>query len=334
MANERATGDNSSHHHHHHSSSQHHSSHHHRKHKKRRMKKLFSRIITVILLLGLAIALYAWKKYQPEERIPDYEEIEITPDMFKKGKTSQATETKEQTNETKKQAESGMELPVPLTDRPETIIKHKAYTLSYNTKHNTPNWVAWVLTRERTYGKLDRQQKFWADPLLPRKNRVDFYDYKESEYDRGHMCPAGDMKWDEKAMYECFYMSNMCPQNHTLNSGSWETLETACRVWARKEGKLYIVCGPVYKPNKKHERIGISHAIDVPEGFFKAVLSLRKGQEKAIAFYYDNNAKTQHYRNTAMSVDDIEKLTGIDLFPSLNNSLEKRLESKFSIGDW
>lgn len=229
---------------------------------------------------------------------------------------------------------SGIELPAPLKDRPEQIVRHKYYTLSYNKTHNTANWVAWTLTKARTYGKLEREQKFWADPMIPRANRVDFYDYKESSYDRGHMCPAGDMKWDATAMYECFYMSNMCPQNHTLNSGAWGNLENACRVWARREGVIYIVCGPVYKKNTKHERIGVNHAIDVPEGFFKAVLSLKKGKERAIAFYYDNNAKYKHYRDAACSVDEIEKLIGMDLFPNVEDVVEKRIEAKYNIRDW
>lgn len=248
--------------------------------------------------------------------------------------TQQKTTSRQSTQQKKAEDSQGWEIPAPLTDRPEQIVRHKGYTLSYNRKHNTPNWSAWALTKAHTYGKLERDQKFWADPAIERAYRVDFYDYKESNYDRGHMCPAADMKWDEEAMHDCFYMSNMCPQNHTLNSGSWGNLENACRVWARTEGVVYIVCGPVYKPKKKHERIGIDHVIDVPEGFFKAVLSLRKGHEKAIAFYYDNNAKTQHYRDAACCVDDIEKMTGMDLFPKVNNALEKKIEARYNIRDW
>ena len=92
-------------------------------------------------------------------------------------------------------------------------------------------------------------------------------------------------------------------------------------------------CGPVYK-GTKHERIGINHVIDVPEGFFKAVLSLRKGNEKAIGFYYDNSDQRQSMQHAAMSVDDLEELTGIDFFHQLDDETENRVESSFSLKDW
>lgn len=209
------------------------------------------------------------------------------------------------------------------------LIEHKGHTLVYNKKYNTPKWVAWTLTAERTYGNIPRSTKFYADPLLPKDNRVDWYEYKESGYDRGHMCPSGDNKWDPDAMNECFYMSNICPQDRTLNDGWWKYLEISCRDWARREGILYIVCGPVYK--SKPKMIGVHHAIGVPDGFFKVVLTLRKGHEKAVGFYYRNDDSEQPMKKAAMTVDDVEKMTGIDFYPSLDDELEERLESTLSM---
>lgn len=88
------------------------------------------------------------------------------------------------------------------------------------------------------------------------------------------------MKWSEQAMRECFYMSNICPQDPQLNRGSWATLEKACRRWAKAEGSVYIVCGPVFQSGRKRRTIGRDHTISVPDGFYKVVLSLRKGHEK------------------------------------------------------
>ena len=225
-------------------------------------------------------------------------------------------------------------LPIILDNKSNHIIKHKYYVLSYNKAHNTPNWVAWQLTSNHVDGPIPRSKKFWADSLLSVENRVDWYEYKESGYDRGHMCPAGDNKWNKLAMYECFYMSNMCPQDPALNNGSWKILEESCRQWAVNEGKIYIVCGPIYRKNIKHKQIGIDHSIDVPEAFFKVVLSLRKGHEKAIGFLYSNDSKHQNYRDVAKSIDDIESLTNIDFFHELPDDLENKLESSFSISDW
>lgn len=226
-----------------------------------------------------------------------------------------------------------LELPERLQHTPERIVEHTGFTVSFNREHNNPNWVAWELTAEEAEGNLPRVNDFEPDPKLPENHQVKHADYTGSGYDRGHMVPAADMKWDSKAMNDCFYMSNICPQTHTLNAGGWETLESACRRWAKHEGSVYIVCGPVYKGNR-HKTIGNELKITVPEGFFKVVLSLREGSEKAIGFYYANSNAKQSMKATATTVDEIETLTGMDFFVNINDKLEERLESTFSLKDW
>lgn len=227
-----------------------------------------------------------------------------------------------------------MEQPAKLKKTPEIVITHKAYTLSYNIKTNTPNWVAWELTAdEASATRVRRSKDFFPDPQVPRKNRLEGWAYKGTGYDRGHMCPAGDNKWDVEAMNECFYMSNMCPQDRTLNGTWWEHLESACRRWAVKEGSVYIVCGPVYK-NAAPRMVGNGVDVAVPDGFFKVVLSLRKGKEKAIGFYYSNDGSRQTMSDAACSVDEIEKITGMDFFPMLDDKLERRVESEYKLSAW
>lgn len=247
------------------------------------------------------------------------------------GKETEQTSVSTEQKET--EGKDGLEIPA-LTYQRGVELEYTGYTTSYNFEHNCPNWSAWKLTKKRTEGTIPRCTKFYTYEDLPKANCVDYYDYKDSGYDRGHMCPAGDMKWDADAMHDCFYMTNMCPQNPSLNSGSWKRLEEACRSWARTEGTIYIVCGPVFKENTRHEKIGINHAIDVPEGFFKAVLSVRKGHEKAIAFYYSNTSEKQPMSATATSVDEIEKLINLDLFYTLDYELQKRVESTYNLSDW
>ena len=100
------------------------------------------------------------------------------------------------------------------------------------------------------------------------------------------------------------------------------------------EGSVYIAAGPVFKEGKRPARIGQEHPVAVPDGFFKVVLSLRKGAEKAIGFYYENNSVKQPMEQTAMSVDDVETLTGMDFFPALDDDLENRLEATFKLKEW
>lgn len=222
------------------------------------------------------------------------------------------------------------ELPAKLTDRPEQIVRRKAYTVSYNSTTKCPNWVAWHLTKEHTYGKVQRSnEKFIEDPTT---GGPDNYDYINSRYDRGHMCPAGDNKWDATAMTETFYFSNICPQNHNLNKYEWNDLEMRCREWARRYGSVDIVCGPIYLDNNAPRHIGASK-VRVPDAFFKVVLC-RKNGGKAIGFYYKNDGKKVSMADAVRTVDQIEKLTGIDFFHQLDDTTESRVEAKANISDW
>lgn len=232
--------------------------------------------------------------------------------------------------------QSNMRMEIPKTKKgvSEQIIEHKAYTLSYNKDYNNPNWVAWELLRKETYGNTRRAKDFQGDQKINEKNRVQSFDYSGSKYDRGHMCPAGDNRWDPRAMTECFYMSNMCPQDHELNKNWWNNLEIACRRWARREGKVYIVCGPVYKADRKTKTMGKKVKSVVPDGFFKVVLSVRKGYEKAIGFYYANNSSDQPMDKAVRTVDQIEQLTGMDFFSKLDDRVENKLEAKSNLRDW
>ena len=216
----------------------------------------------------------------------------------------------------------------------ERIVSHTGFTLSFNRTHMQPNWVAWELTADETEGSTSRSDDFQPDPLLPQPQQVTTADYTRSGYDRGHQCPSADMKWNEQAMRECFYMSNICPQDPQLNRGSWATLEKACRRWAKAEGSVYIVCGPVFQSGRKRRTIGRDHTISVPDGFYKVVLSLRKGHEKAIGFYFRNSSARQSMEEAARTVDEIEEMTGINFYVNLNRSLETRLEKTASLKDW
>lgn len=222
-----------------------------------------------------------------------------------------------------------------LRNKKELVICHAGYSLSYNKNTNCPDWVAWELTEDKAYAvTAKRTNDFRGDPDIPPLNRVEGYDYKESGYDRGHMCPAGDMKWSATAMSESFYMSNICPQTTELNQKWWEHLEKACRRWTSQEGKIYVCCGPIFNNKIPPKYIGNEVKVRVPDGFFKVVLSLNKGQEKAIGFIYKNNYERQTMESTATTVDEVENITGFNFFPQLDKKLEDRIEGTFNLRRW
>lgn len=214
---------------------------------------------------------------------------------------------------------------------PEQILKRTGYVASYNKTTLLPNWVAWHLTAERTEGSAKRSGVDFAEDTEVPEPRATDWDYYNSGYDRGHMCPAADNKWSKKAMEESFLFTNMCPQNGNLNRGDWNEMEMACRKWAKKYGDLYIVCGPIlYKG--KHKTIGKNKVV-VPEAFFKVVL--RTGDDpQAIGFIYKNTSGNRPKDSYVNTVDEVERITGIDFFPSLPDNVEKKVEAECDLGLW
>jgi len=224
-----------------------------------------------------------------------------------------------------------LEIPAKLKDRSEKILKRSNYTISYNRNWNQPNWVAWELNKNETKGRNNRNEEFTADPDLAEAYQVESYDYSGSGYDRGHMCPAGDNHFDEKAMNESFYMSNICPQNHELNAGKWNDLEIACRKWANRYQQLFIVCGPIID-KRNGKRIGKEHEIIVPEKFFKVILITSTKPARAIGYIFENNGSDRPYK--VHSIDEVEKITGMDFFPNLPDKIEDLVESRYEASDW
>lgn len=170
-------------------------------------------------------------------------------------------------------------------------------------------------------------------PDLPEHEAVTTDDYKGAGMDRGHMCPAGDNRWHWKAMQESFYMTNICPQNHNLNRGDWKELEESCRRWAQEEGKIYIVCGPILY-DQRHRTIGKKHKITVPEAFFKVVLCADSNPPKAIGFIYKNASGNHPLDSYVNTVDEVERITGIDFFPALPDEIEEKVEAEYDLKLW
>ncbi len=221
------------------------------------------------------------------------------------------------------------ELPAPVGDNP--VIEHYAYTLSYNEQHEQADWVAYELTKEEAEAtEYDRTDDFRPDPLVP-TGSADLSDYEPTEdtYARGHMAPAADFRWSEKAESESFYMSNISPQLHEFNEGKWMYLEMEVRHWAIIYNGVIVVTGPVLKDGLP--TIG-PHKVSVPEMFYKVILDL--DNEKAIGFLMPNEYISDTFKNYAVSVDSVEAVTGLDFFPALDDDLEDEIESVLNMSLW
>ncbi len=230
----------------------------------------------------------------------------------------------------KEELPTGAEIPVLKNGAKEQIIKHEGYSVSYNPDYKIPNWVAYELTEEKVKNnKVKRHNKFIPDPQVKGATALN-EDYTRTGYDRGHMVPAGDMKWSEKVMRETFYFSNICPQDRGLNSGVWNDLEMTIRVWAKEHKRIFIAAGPVIEKDLK--RLG-KNRVGVPRQFYKVVCDPEKAQ--CIGFLFENrDYKQTSPRDLAVTVDEIETVTGIDFFPQFPDKIEKEMESKVDLNFW
>ncbi|MDE6802013.1 MAG: DNA/RNA non-specific endonuclease [Muribaculaceae bacterium] len=212
----------------------------------------------------------------------------------------------------------------------EEIVGYTAMTVSFNADYHVPNWVAYELTADEARGEEPRYNKFQQDRRV--KGCATPADYRNTGFDRGHMAPAADMKWDSVAMRESFMMTNIVPQIHSINSGAWSKLEDKCRSHAIADSAVYIVSGPVLT-DPIDFRIGAT-GVAVPRRFFKVILSPYSDPPQAIGFIVPNEAFKGGIQACAVSVDSVEALTGHDFFSALPDDIEEQLESTPNFHKW
>lgn len=226
------------------------------------------------------------------------------------------------------------ELAVPAfttTPAKSQIIEHIGYIVSYNSSTKNPNWVGYELTAEETAGVVGREADFTCDHLVKGAQAID-YDYKNSGWDRGHMAPAADMKWSKQAMEESFYLTNVSPQNQKLNRGVWKKLEELTRNRAELYGSVIVISGPIFNGTGQ-KSIG-ENRVKIPDAFFKVLLTDYNEKYRAIGFICKNEAEKKRLKEYAMSIDDVEEITGLDFFTQLPDEVECKVECSFSAPFW
>ncbi len=241
-------------------------------------------------------------------------------------------------------------LPAQKTGISERILVRKAYTVSYNKLTLQPNWVAWTIERNNVleenmkYDRPSYNAFHEDDEVLSPRATLD--DYRGSGWTRGHMCPAGDCRWDENVQYESFLLTNVCPQTRALNAGVWNDIEKSCRRWAIRYGRVYVVCGPIFFKKSDKGSIG-RNKIPVPDAFFKVVLCLEGDKPKGIGFvcrnqeggapdagYSSEGRKRTKKEMYIHSIDEVERITGYDFFASLPDDVENEVESLAEYEKW
>ena len=211
------------------------------------------------------------------------------------------------------------------------IVDREGYALGYIEYHEQPSWVIYHMTvEEATTKAASREDNFRPDPEIPTGSAT-LADYRGSGYDRGHLAPAADMSFSIKTMDESFYLSNMSPQLSEFNRGIWKDLEAQVRSFAISEGDIYIVTGPVF-PETEPKTIG-PNKVTVPKAFYKVIWD-RTGQEKMIGFILPHEGSSKSLKSFAVTVDEVERQTGLDFFSVLPAEQQEALESTITINAW
>jgi len=210
------------------------------------------------------------------------------------------------------------------------IVKHFAYTINYSEQNEQAQWAAYMLTKKMINNTYPRTNSFRIDPKVPTVSASP-KDYVNSAYDKGHLVPCDDMRWSKKAESESFFMSNMSPQLHSFNAGKWKSLESWVHKYANTFDTIYIVAGPILQDNLKKIKKTI---ISIPEYFYKVILEYKYNEKKCIGFILPHKKITNDFWNYAVTVDSVEKRTGINFFFAIPDSIQKTIESQIDKGAW
>lgn len=234
---------------------------------------------------------------------------------------------------------------LPALQPGDELVKHAALSLAYAGKFEQARWVAHMIIPDVIKGTVFRTNDFRVDDKVKSGSAVeaDYFlkkikpdnsvEYDAFGYDRGHLAPSADFRWSRTALSESYFYSNMSPQLADFNRGGWGDLEDAIRgyLYSHPSTELYVVTGPVLKNGLPVIERGVNK-VSIPEQYFKVVMDLNN--KRAIAFLMPNQAITKPLKSFAASINEIEKLTGLDFFNKLPATLQEQLESQSDATVW
>lgn len=227
----------------------------------------------------------------------------------------------------------------------EELICHSAYCLVYDENHEMAKWTAHIISHDIATGGINRTNDFRPDSLIKTgsSEEEDYFltlenddgsvKYEGFGYDRGHLAPSADFRWSATALSESYFYSNMTPQLPEFNRELWADIESFMREYVyNNPGKdLYIVTAPVLNDNlPKIERS--KNKVSIPEYHYKIAVDM--DAKKGIAFLVSQKNLGYPIEYYVVSIDSVEKITGINYYPQLSDEDEILIESKSDISLW
>ena len=214
------------------------------------------------------------------------------------------------------------------------------YTIEWDITKKSQRWTAFRWDRTNSGGYIKREDNFVEDYDIPAMYRTTSSHYSGSGYTRGHIIASAD-RWNSlEANRQTFLYSNMQPQLYDFNGGIWATLEAKVRSWNNDAFRdtLYVCKGGTIDNSGQILEIArknTAYQLLVPKYFFMAILckdprSTINGGYKAIGFFLEHRRDYADEKNVApyiVSIDELERLTGIDFFCNLPDIYEEAAES-------
>jgi len=226
------------------------------------------------------------------------------------------------------------------------LISKPEYAESYSRDLGRPNWVSWHLTSAWTTGVGPRTDTFRPDPLLPLGwYKVQAFDFSSSGFDRGHMDPSADRSSSEPVNEATFTMTNMVAQAPGNNQGPWEGLESFLRTLLPAD-ELFIVSGPngaggTGSNGGLTTTLANGH-VTVPASTWKCALILPAAagdpvsrvtastQTLCVIMPNLDSIRPDDWHIYVKSVDQVEALTGYNLFSNVPAAIQNSIEA----GTW
>ena len=209
----------------------------------------------------------------------------------------------------------------------DTLVRYDAFDVHFNPERGIANCAVYEFTVNELDGTAERTGEFAQDPGV--RGCPEPTDYAGSGMQRGHLVPAADLKWNTGAMCQSFLMTNVCPMHKELNEGGWAKLEEKVREWTVRDSALLVFTGPVPDGN---DTTRLNGKVVVPGAYYKVIMAPCVRPTRALAFIYPNGHSGGPLRKYAVSVDEVERRTGLDFFPTLPADEQERLESGVNLG--
>jgi endonuclease G len=213
------------------------------------------------------------------------------------------------------------------------VLRNRGFLVGYSDWRGNPLWVIYRLARPNADAPHHQRPSRFATDWRG-LNRVGHDDYTGSGYDRGHLAPnhAIAVLYGREAQLETFLMTNVTPQRPNLDHKLWRRLERMeLDHFTRPDGKAWVVTGPIFEPPTR--RLSGGWRVEIPSAFYKIVVA--PDSRKAIAFVVPQTVEggepLEHY---LVSVDSIERKTGLDFFRELDDVTETRMEAEIDPDFW